>query len=223
MRRRKGDGFAGWSIRRLPDPIYMAEAMVIPEHVFIRDELMVPVITIPSGSRRASALKAAALIGSQRPVVALGGTEAAEGVYSLATPEATRLAMILENIRRDYDLEATPQKVLWSELAESGWVAADRVTELFPGSELPVEVREWLADGVAAMVPGFGLGTVGFLEHLSDLVHAGSTDIAAVRGRIAAEVGDSPAADALTLHLVGHHFLGSAPKVGDYQERAVAA
>ena len=53
VRRRKGDGFAGWSIRRLPDPIYVAEAMVIPEHVFIRDELMVPVITIPTGPRRA--------------------------------------------------------------------------------------------------------------------------------------------------------------------------
>ena len=73
------------------------------------------------------------------------------------------------------------------------------------------------------MVPGFGLGTVRFLEHLSDLVLSGPTDIAAVRGRIAAEVGDNSAADALTLHLVGHHFLGFAPKVGDVQERAVAA
>ena len=133
VRRRKGDGFAGWSIRRLPDPIYVAEAMVIPEHVFVRDELVVPVIPIPSGSGHVSAMKAAAMIGLQRPVVALGGSEAAEGVYRLATPEAARLALILEAIRRDYDLEATPQKVLWSELTASGWVAADRVTELFPG------------------------------------------------------------------------------------------
>ncbi len=224
MRRRKGDSFAaGWSIRRLPEPIYAAEAMVIPEMAFVRDELVVPVITIPSGPNRAAAMKAAAEIGLQRPVVALGTAEAAEGVYGLAAPEAARLSGILESIRRDYDLEATPQKVLWSELTEGGWVAVDRLTELFPGSELPVEIREWLDDGIAAMVPGFGLGTVGFLEHLSDLVLSGPTDIAAVRGRIAAEVGDNSAADALTLHLVGHHLLGSAPKSADYQAQAVAA
>jgi hypothetical protein len=224
VRRRKGDTFAtGWSIRRLPEPIYVADAMVVPELAFVRDELVVPVITIPSGPGRANAMKAIAAVGAQRPVVALGTAETAEGVYGLPTPEAARLSAILDDIRRDYDMEATPLKVLWSELAGSGWVAADRVTELFPGSDLPGEVREWLDDGIAAMVPGFGLGTVRFLEHLSDLVLSGPTDIAAVRGRIATEVGDSAAADALTLHLVGHHILVSSPPAEDYRERAAAA
>ncbi len=223
LRRRRGDELAGWAVRRLPEPVVVADAMLLPELAFVLGQLVVPIITIPIDEGRSAALRAATTVGMQRPVVALGISVTSEGVYVLPRPEAAALITLLDAISSDYDLEATPQKVLWSELVVTGWVATSRVSELFPSSNLPIDIQGGWDDGIATLVPGFGLSSVGFLEDMSDRVLAGPADIATVRARIASEIGDGSAADALTLHLLGQQQRAALAPHLSQPEPAVAA
>ncbi len=210
-RRRRGRvDFAGWSIRRISDPIVAADAMLLPDLAFVRGNLVVPIVAIPTGHGRETSLDAARAIGAQRPVVTVGALDSrweTPGVYALLTPDAGSLIDVLERILTDYTVEATPQSMLWSELEESGWVSAARMSELFTETTLPLEIQRWLDAGLAAIVPGFGMGSTGFLEEMSRSFASGPADLSAVRGRIASQIGDGPAADALTLHLLARHLV----------------
>lgn len=224
-RRRASVDFAGWSVRRLSDPIVASDAMLLPDLAFVRGNLVVPIVAIPTGLGREISLNAAQVVGAQRPVVALGAFDAqrpSPGVYALSRPDAGSLIEVLDTILADYTVEATPQTMLWSELEETGWVSATRMSELFTDTTLPVEIQRWLDDGLAAIVPGFGMGRTGFLDDMTDRFASGPADIGSVRGRIAAEIGDGPAADALTLHLLAQHLVSPTPSNGETRH-AVAA
>jgi hypothetical protein len=204
LRRKADNGAVGWTIRRSPDPIVVDGAIAFPELLCTRDQLAVAVVPVAACSARAASLAAMERIKAVRPVISLGA-DAIEGVPSLATPSATALLALLEEIADGVDQGASPIRIVAAELRAAGSVPTSRLVEILGQDALATRVRPLTDDGDAALVDGFGLCRVTLLDELLDRASVGPLDIAALRSNVAARLGDEAGADAVTLHLLSSY------------------
>jgi hypothetical protein len=203
LRRQVAGGANGWTMRRASEPIVVEGALALPELVFTRDDVAVPVVPVPDGPHRASAIAALTELNRTRPVVALGAD--LPEIPSLALPDAAALIDLLDEIAEGRGA-TTPLGIVGDEVATAGWIAAPRLAEILGGTDdLADRLHPLTADGDAAFVPGFGVCRVALLDELLDRLPPGRIDVAAVRTEVAARVGEGPGADALTLHLLSRH------------------
>lgn len=202
--RRKEGGLDAWRVSRAAEPIVTSDAVVLPELLFTRDDTVVALVAGPveeSGRPWQTALSEIAVT---RPLVAVGA--AVDGVTSLATPDATTLLTLLDELDAGSDLATTPVRLLQAEVIRHGWVGRRRIEEVLgvtAESEVSARLRLLTVEGEVALVGGFGLCRVSLLDDLLDRIGIGPVDISAARLAVAAAVGEGPAADALTLHLLG--------------------
>lgn len=226
LRRKAGGTTNGWTMRRLPEPIVVEGALVLPEVVFTRGQASVAVVPVPPAGDvdRAAALAALERTRAARPLIALGATEvegAAVPVPALARPDAAGLVALLEEAVAGQVGGETPLAVVADEVRAVGWVGAGRLSEVLGDrGDLAARVSPLTADGESAFVPGFGLCRLGLLDDLLDRATVGPLDVAALRAEVAGRVGIGPGADALTLHLLGRHAVVAAADHGSAERAA---
>lgn len=200
--RRETGELAGWRVRRWPDPVVVDGAVVIPELAFTRGQVTVAALPVQAGADGAGALAALKAVNRARPVVALGLPGGLGGVPSVPDFDPAEVVELLAEFALAAEGTPSALELLDEELSRTGWVPVDRIAEAFPGrSDLETAVAP-LTAGDAAWVAGFGLCSGRMLAELRAPLAAGPVDIAAVRRLVAARVGDTPGADALTLHLL---------------------
>ncbi len=208
MRRKGGNAFNGWTVRRPMEPIVVDGALVLPELIFSRAQTSVAVVPVPGGAGKASALAALELAHHARPVIALGVPDGVVDVPALPLVSAPALLDLVEQVAEGLDSSQTSLRVVSDELAASGWVSTRRLGEMLgQGDDLPERIQPLTVEGETAFVPGFGLCRVTMLDELMDRLAAGPLDIASFRVDVATRVGDDRGADALTLHLLSQQTL----------------
>ena len=210
LRRKTGGSTNGWTMRRALDPLVVDGALALPELLFTRDQVSVAVVPVTAGAGRnaSAALAALAQVRHARPVLALGVPTGFTDLPSLATPDAAALVRLLDEIADQQTASPTPLAKVEDEILSIGWVGASRIAEVLGDPEtadLAAKVQPLTLDGDAAYVPGFGLCRVAILDELLDRLAAGPLDVASLRAAVAARLGDTPGADALTLHLLSQH------------------
>lgn len=211
LRRRWSGSLAGWTLRRSPEPVIAGGAVLLPEFSVKRGSLEVPVVAVSNHSRREGTREALAAVGATRPVIALGISASAPGIYEIRRPDAVAFMHVLDAVAFDYDVEATPQRVLRSEIDAGGWVPENRVAELFGDSGLPADVETWLDEGEVIRVPEVGFFGIRFLDDLADRLLDVVGDIGGTRAVVTDAIGSGSVSDALTLYLLERQQRAAAP------------
>ncbi|MCC6790789.1 MAG: DUF790 family protein [Thermomicrobiales bacterium] len=203
-RRETGD-LAGWRIRRWPDPVVTEGVFVLPEIAFTRGHVTVAALPVTSTGDVASTIAALTSVNSVRPVLALGVPTTIRGLPTMPGYDPADLAPFLDEIAIAAEATLTPIDLVADELDSTGWLTTDRLLTLLKApTNLERALLPVIARG-ATFVPGFGLCRSGLIDELRKPLSRGPVDIAQLRRSVASRVGESPAADALTLHLLSHN------------------
>ena len=201
LRRKEAGALRGWTLRRATEPLVVDGAIVMPELLCLRDEASVAVVTVPADDRREAAEEALARIAAVRPVVALG--DAGRAAPGLLVPDAAILVEMLDAAAGARPASRTALGLVAEEVGARGWVSIGRLEELFGNeTDLGDRLRPLTADSGTTLVPGIGLCRSEMLTRLAGPIGRGPLDIAELRASVASAVGEGPAADALTLHLL---------------------
>jgi hypothetical protein len=201
FRRKEAGALRGWTLRRATEPLVVDGAIVMPELICLRDEASVVMVTVPADDRREAAEEAVARIAAVRPVVALG--DAGRAAPGLLVPDAAILVEMLDAAAGARPASRTALGLVAEEVGARGWVSIGRLEELFGNeTDLGDRLRPLTADSGTTLVPGIGLCRSEMLTRLAGPIGRGPLDIAELRASVASAVGEGPAADALTLHLL---------------------
>jgi len=202
LHRRESNGLAGWRVRRWPEPVVVDGAVLLPELAFTYGQVSVAALPVPSGRETANALATLQQVNRARPVVALGLRGGIQGVPSVSGYDPEELGDLLAEIAQAADSEPSLVERIEDALAITGWLPTPRLEELVPGgADLEAFVAPLTARG-DVFIPGFGLCHASLIDELRAPLSTGPVEIAAVRREVAARVGDTTGADALTLHLL---------------------
>ncbi len=202
-RRSSAETGRGWTIRRATEPIVADDAVVLPELLFVRGQTIVPLV-VADQPRSTPARDAVRRAHALRPVVALG-TVADLGDVPIVR-DAAEVWSLLARLDAAANGPMTPVERLRDELVATGWVKDERVIDVL-GGDAPKRIKPLVEDGEAAIVPGFGLCRISVLDEWGDRYLAGEVDVRLLREELAAKVGDTAGADALTLHLLSRQPL----------------
>jgi hypothetical protein len=208
--RRETGELSGWRVRRWPEPVVVDGAIVIPELAFIRGQVTVAAAPVPSGTECATAMATLQAVNRVRPVLALGLHETLSGVPSVAGFEPAEIAAFLDEIALAADAEPTSIDLVADELESTGWLLTERLQSIL---KTPADLESALLPIIgpdALFVPGFGLCRAALINELRAPLAGGPIDISQLRRHVAATVGESPSADALTLYLLSHKMSLSA-------------
>jgi predicted nuclease of restriction endonuclease-like RecB superfamily len=203
-RRGPGEIGRGWTIRRAMEPIVAEGTVVLPELLFVRGLTVVSLVMAdrPDSDPAGEAVRRAQ---TMRPIVAHGNLADFGAVPVVRT--AGDVWSLLERLDAAAAPPATPVERLRDELIATGWVKDERVVDVL-GDDVPKRIRPLVEDGDAALVPGFGLCRIAVLDEWGDrYLGNGEVDVRVLREELTAQVGDSAAADALTLHLLSRQPL----------------
>lgn len=210
LHRRETGELSGWRVRRWPEPVVIDGAVVMPELAFTRGQVTVAAVPVPSGTDGADTMATLREINRVRPVLALGMRETLSGVPSVSSYEPAEIAAFLDEIAIAADATPTALDTVADELATTGWLSTKRLQTIL---KAPVDLERALFPITAQdaiFVPGFGLCRSALIDELRAPFARGPIDISQLRRQVAARVGESHAADALTLYLLSHNVSVSA-------------
>lgn len=203
LRKESDPSTAGWTLRRASEPLVVADAVVLPDLVCLRDDIAVAVAVLPSGAEMATSLPALEAVAAVHPVVAVGNPNRGSGSLRIVEPEAAALFAALDAVARQRGIGRSTLGVLLAEVEERGWVGEARLGELLgDDADIPARVQPLTGTGETAMVPGVGLCRAALLAELDSAAATRSLDVGALRDLVGARLGEGPAADAMTLHLL---------------------
>jgi hypothetical protein len=202
-RRGAADNGRGWTVRRAVEPIVADDAVVLPELLFVRGQMVVSLVTADH-ARSQSTATALRRVHAMRPIAAYGAVAEAKDVPMVRS--AADVWSLLERLEAAAAPPTTPVERLRDELIATGWVKDERVVDVL-GGDAPKRIKPLVEDGEATLVPGFGLCRISVLEDWGDRYLNGEVDVRALREELATQVGDLAAADALTLHLLSRQPL----------------
>lgn len=194
---------AGWVLRRASEPLVVADALVLPDLVCVRDEVAVAVAVAPDGPEGASALAALESVAAVHPLVVVGDAKHARAGLLVAEPDAAALFAALDDIAAQRESGRSTLGILRAEVEERGWVGDARLGELLgDDADIAARLLPLTGTGETAVVPGVGLCRLALLDELSDAATTPAIDVGSLRDLVGSRLGEGPAADALTLHLL---------------------
>jgi hypothetical protein len=204
QRRRDGDpSVAGWAVRRANEPLVTADALIMPDLICTRDDVTAPVLVSPTGPCAAAVAAAVAGVEDVHPLVFVDlaplGAKADDGVEAAVDAVLSSLSHLASRRRG----ARSTLGVLASEVSERGWVAEQRLGDLLgEETEFATRLTSLTERGEVALVPGVGLCRASLLDELEEASGSDIVDVGSLRDLVGDRIGDGPAADALTLHLI---------------------
>ncbi len=202
LRKEPGPMTAGWTLRRASEPLVVADALVLPDLVCVRDDVAVAVAFLPSGPGAAAAVAAMEAIAADHALLAIGDPARGGDVLTVVEPNAAAFFAALDEVAARRGAGRSTLGVLLTEVEARGWVGEARLGELL-GDDANIEARllPLTGTGAAAVVAGVGLFRPALLDELGGAA-SGALDVGTLRDLVGSRLGDGPAADALTLHLL---------------------
>lgn len=175
-----GGRTAGWRLRRDPEPIVGAGAVVVPDFTLLRGGERLALCVATGRSAAAALVRDLAQLGSRTPALAVVPGDVAESLPSCPVPLATYtgqpgevIPALVAMLERRHPRHAQPQLTPWQRLerlvAEDGFVGQEAVAALLgsPAEEALQAVRRWGGGGLHVL-PGLGVCSP---EALNDIRH----------------------------------------------------
>lgn len=193
---------AGWTLRRASEPLVVADGLVLPDLICVRDEIAVAVVVLPGGPEAMAASPALEAVAAVHPLVVVGHSQhVGVGVHVVA-PDAGVLFATLDRVAERHGAGRSTLGILLAEVEERGWVNETRLGELLgDDADLPARLLPLTGKGETAIVPGVGLCRAALLDELG-AASGRLLDVGSLRDLVGSRLGEGPAADALTLHLL---------------------
>ena len=210
LHRRESDDLSGWRVRRWPEPVVVDGALLLPELAFTYGQVTVGALPVPAGRDGAGTLAALKEVNLARPVIALGLASGLNGVPSIPAYDPEDVGALLAEFADAAGSQPSALDTVEEQLAATGWLTVERLLALLAGRNDVETAVAPLTARDAVFVTGFGLCRANVIDEIRAGMGSGPIDIAAVRRHVAAVVGDTPGADALTLYLLTNGCVVSA-------------
>ncbi|HEU4322968.1 MAG TPA: DUF790 family protein [Roseiflexaceae bacterium] len=160
---------AGWRLRRDPEPIVGAGAMVVPDFTLLRGGERLSLCLAGGRAAAQELVRDLALLGSRTPALAVVPGDVAEALPSCPVPLASYqeqpaevIGALVTILERRYPRSAVPAETPWQRLermvADDGFVGVEAVAALLatPAEEAMQAVRRWGGSGLHVL-PGLGV------------------------------------------------------------------
>jgi predicted nuclease of restriction endonuclease-like RecB superfamily len=200
-RRRFGDGFDGWTVRRAPLPVAADNALIAPQLLFVRDGVRVPLVII-EGRPDTNEQAAIDVVGETQPLLVHIPESAGEddAFDQLAIDEL--LAALDDQVTR-WAAPVTPVALVAKELDARSWVPEPRIDQLTMPDDDPARwLHPLLMQRGARWIPGAGLidGPIWYEWTLQ--LSRGPVDLSAIKQAVMRLLGPGAPANAVTLALL---------------------
>jgi len=200
-RRRAGDGFEGWTVRRAPLPVAADNALVAPQLLFVRDGVRVPLVIIAGQPDRGEQAAIETVRESQPLLVHIPDVASDEEAFDQVAIDEL-LAALDDQVNR-WSSPVTPIGLVAKELDANGWVPEPRIEQLTRQDDDPARwLHPLLMQRGARWVPGAGLidGPIWYDWTLK--LSRGPVDLGVIKQAVMRLLGPGAPANAVTLALL---------------------
>jgi predicted nuclease of restriction endonuclease-like RecB superfamily len=200
-RRRAGDGFEGWTVRRSPLPVAADNALVAPQLLFVRDGVRVPLVILAGQPDTGEEAAIEAIRESQPLLVHIPDIASDEEAFDqLAIDEL--LSALDDQVNR-WSTPVTPVGLVAKELDANSWVPEPRIEQLTRQDDDPARwLHPLLMQRGARWIPGAGLIDGPIWYDWSLQLSRGPVDLGAIKQAVMRLLGPGAPANAVTLALL---------------------
>jgi predicted nuclease of restriction endonuclease-like RecB superfamily len=201
-RRRAGDGFDGWTVRRAPMPIAADSALIAPHLLFVRDGVRVPLVIL-SGQPTKGEQAAIEAIRESQPLLVHIPDAAYDEEAALDQFAIDELLAALDDQVNRWASPVTPVGLVAKELDANGWVPEPRIDQLTMPDDDPARwLHPLLMQRGARWVPGAGLIDGPIWYDWTRQLNRGPVDLGAIRHAVMRLLGPGAPANAVTLAIL---------------------